>query len=62
VNDFAQSAQTAIGLIVHADAALLHTVLLSLGVRVQPACSRPVSGWWPAPGSRSRVSRATARS
>jgi len=32
VNDFAQSAQTAIGLIVHADAALLHTVLLSLGV------------------------------
>ena len=32
MNDFAQSAQTAIGLIVHADAALLHTVLLSLGV------------------------------
>jgi ABC-type tungstate transport system substrate-binding protein len=32
VNDFAQSVQTAIALIVHADAALLHTVLLSLGV------------------------------
>ena len=32
MNDFAQSAQTAIGLIVHADAAVLHTVLLSLGV------------------------------
>ncbi|HKW83997.1 MAG TPA: ABC transporter permease [Burkholderiaceae bacterium] len=32
MNDFAQSVQTAIGLIVHADAALLHTVLLSLGV------------------------------
>jgi len=32
VNDFAQSVQTAISLIVHADAALLHTVLLSLGV------------------------------
>jgi ABC-type tungstate transport system substrate-binding protein len=32
VNDFAQSVQTAIGLIVHADATLLHTVLLSLGV------------------------------
>jgi ABC-type tungstate transport system substrate-binding protein len=32
VNDFAQSVQTAIALIVHADAQLLHTVLLSLGV------------------------------
>jgi ABC-type tungstate transport system substrate-binding protein len=32
VNDFAQSVQTAIALIVHADAALLHTVMLSLGV------------------------------
>lgn len=32
MNDFAQSVQTAISLIVHADAALLHTVLLSLGV------------------------------
>ena len=32
MNDFAQSVQTAIALIVHADAALLHTVLLSLGV------------------------------
>jgi len=32
MNDFAQSVQTAIALIVHADATLLHTVLLSLGV------------------------------
>ena len=32
MNDFAQSVQTAIALIVHGDAALLHTVLLSLGV------------------------------
>jgi tungstate transport system permease protein len=32
VNDFAQSVQTAIALIVHGDAALLHTVLLSLAV------------------------------
>lgn len=32
MNDFAQSVQTAIALIAHADAALLHTVLLSLGV------------------------------
>jgi tungstate transport system permease protein len=32
VNDFAQSVQTAIELIVHADATLLQTVLLSLGV------------------------------
>jgi len=32
VNDFAQSVQTALALIVHADATLLHTVLLSLGV------------------------------
>ena len=32
MNDFAQSVQTAIALIVHADATLLGTVLLSLGV------------------------------
>jgi len=32
VNDFAQSVQTATALIVHADATLLHTVLLSLAV------------------------------
>ena len=32
MNDFAQSVQTAVALIVHADATLLHTVLLSLGV------------------------------
>src|SRR6202008_3961725 len=32
VNDFAQSVKTAIALVAHADAALLHIVLLSLGV------------------------------
>jgi len=54
VNDFAQSVQTAIALIVHADATLLHTVLLSLGVSGAACLLASGFGLVAAPGSRSR--------